>query len=219
MVIFNDLRISEDSEYLVVDVSIEDSDFYKDVTIESVVIDNQDTYIVNGPSENPVYKTTVIYNPELVHSQGNKFEDPVRVEDKSYCYCYDENKQNVVLTIPKSKLGGCLKNNIFFVYIITAGEVLPDTPKEFIPNSNIAIGVVYNKLLFYLKAITYLDELNKRCSIPKKLIDYILKLKALELNVTTGNYTQVAKYWNKYFKVNNNGTNNSSCSTCSCKLL
>ena len=219
MVIFNDLRISEDSEYLVVDVSIEDSDFYKDVTIESIVIDNQDTYIVNGPSENPVYKTTIIYNPELVHSQSGEFNDPVRVEDESYCYCYDENKQNVVLTIPKSKLGGCLKNNIFFVYIITAGEILPDTPKEFIPNSNIAIGVVYNKLLFYLKAITYLDELNNRCSIPKELIDYILKLKALELNIATGNYVQVTKYWNKYFKVNNNGTNNSSCSTCSCKLL
>ena len=39
-------------------------------------------------------------------------------------------------------------------------------------------------------------------------MDMIIKLKALELSIKTGNSFQAIEYWNKYFKtlINNNST-------------
>ena len=55
MIIFNNISISQDDKYLIIDAEIEDNVYYKDMYIDSVVIDNQDTYIQNGPSNNPIY--------------------------------------------------------------------------------------------------------------------------------------------------------------------
>ena len=55
MIIFNNIKITQDNKYLIIDAEIENSTYYKDMYIDSVIIDNQDTYIQNGPSSNPIY--------------------------------------------------------------------------------------------------------------------------------------------------------------------
>lgn len=54
MIKFNELRISS-NRYLIIDVSVKNEDYYKDVYIKSVSVDTQDTYKDNGPSEARVY--------------------------------------------------------------------------------------------------------------------------------------------------------------------
>ena len=55
MIIFNRVKISQDDRYITIDAEIDNSDYYKDMYIDSVIIDNQDTYTANGPSSNPIY--------------------------------------------------------------------------------------------------------------------------------------------------------------------
>ena len=59
MVDFNELRVSLEGSKLVIDASVKNLDYYKDVYIDAVAIDSQDTYIENGVSTKPIYKYEV----------------------------------------------------------------------------------------------------------------------------------------------------------------
>ena len=52
MIHYNNLYITEDSKYLVIDVAIDEDSTYDDVYLDRIAIDTQDTYITNGPSNN-----------------------------------------------------------------------------------------------------------------------------------------------------------------------
>ena len=86
---------------------------------------------------------------------------------------------------------------MFFVYAIAKGYPAPDTPCGR-DNSQI-LGTVINLYPFYQDTIGYLKELNDTCTPPKNFIDSILRFKALELSIKTGNYTQAIKYWKQFF--------------------
>nr|DAI45531.1 MAG TPA: hypothetical protein [Bacteriophage sp.] len=45
------------------------------------------------------------------------------------------------------------------------------------------------------KGLGYLKELGNSCVIPKGFIDFILRLKALDMAIETCNYTEAIKYW------------------------
>ena len=65
MVRFNELRISADSKYLVIDVSVQDLGYYDNVYLQEIIIDSQDTYLSSGPSSTPIYKYTISSNEDL----------------------------------------------------------------------------------------------------------------------------------------------------------
>ena len=91
-----------------------------------------------------------------------------------------------------------LKGKLLFVYIITSGEFSSDTPTEF--KNNKVIGTILNTYPIYKKAMYYTKELANTNIVPKGFIDQILKIKALELSLKTGNHQEAIKYWNKLFK-------------------
>lgn len=62
MVQFQELKISPDGSKLIIDVSVEDREYFKDVYIESIIIDSQDTYSPLGPSRSPIYIKTLYSN-------------------------------------------------------------------------------------------------------------------------------------------------------------
>ena len=55
MIVFNNIRISQDDKYITIDAEIENNKYYENMYIDSVIIDTQDTFSPNGPSNNPVY--------------------------------------------------------------------------------------------------------------------------------------------------------------------
>ena len=56
MIQFNTLKITQDGKNLIINASVKNLEYYTNVLIGSIVIDNQDTYSTRGPSSNPVYK-------------------------------------------------------------------------------------------------------------------------------------------------------------------
>lgn len=175
MIHFNELKISADGKYLVIDASVLSESYYQNVYIDSIIIDNQDTYTSAGPSNNPVYSYKV---PEVI----SKLTKKVR------------NQKHVRLELTKTdlKLDGLL-----FVYVRTKGVPSADTPCGM--DNITTLGTVSNMYPFYQQAMNYIGELAQDCSIPQNFIDYILRLKALELSVRTGNYTEAINYYNKFF--------------------
>ena len=199
MIIFNNIKITQDNKYLIIDAEIEDNAYYKDMYIDQVVIDNQDTYIQNGPSSNPIY--TYQAQPQdnniyTIDDLTNKVtdEEGIAVQDEGDTQSYS---REVHLILDKKDLIE-IENNMFFVYIIAGGTPSPDTPCGY--DVNVALKVVVNTYPIYNTMMQYLKELGNTCSTPYGIIDKILQIKMLDASVQTGNNLKAIEIWNTYFK-------------------
>lgn len=99
MVKFEQLNISQDDRTLTIEASVLDESYYTDVYIDSIIIDDQTSYVENGPSTNPVYT-----------------------------YTFAGDRKNIITAIDTLELIRGIKNNLLFVYIVTKGNPAPDTP-------------------------------------------------------------------------------------------
>ena len=199
MIEFKGLYITSDPK-LVVDAAIEDLSYYSDMYIDSIIIDNQDTFTYSGPSSNPVYKLTVQSKDTEVYSALN-LNTPVLTSEGSYVYVTtDGNVKNLRLELSKSDLlksSANLQTDLYFVYVTVKGTPSSDTPCNM--DNITTAGVIYYRERLYDRCMKYFQELDCRCDVPRTLIDFILQLKAIEYAVKTGNLSQAALWWKKFF--------------------
>lgn len=211
MLEFQELRITPDGKHLIVDVIVKEEDYYAGVYIDSIIIDTQDTYTQSGPSTKPLIEYKIGETYDYVYSLPEECCSAVRVEeDKSYCFTKGSTKHIRLYISSQDLKGKSLTNNMFFVYAIAKGTPSPNTPCG-MDNTTI-MGTVIYLYSYYRKIIYNLKELNNDCQIPKGLINNILRFKALEYSIKTGNYPLAIKYWNKWFlNIKYNITSKSSC--------
>lgn len=189
MIHFNELRITEDNKYLIIDVSVDSDSCFNDVTLDTIIIDNQDTYVDNGPSSNPVLSINAKENYSKVLVEESCCYTPVYVESQEYeCYVKDGKNIRVLVRLDEYNIKS---TDMLFVYVMTEGTPSCNVDKSYI------LGTVVNLYSIYAKAMDYIREVECVCSTPKHFVDFILRLKALELCIKTGNYTQAIKYWNR----------------------
>lgn len=199
MVIINELRITPDGKNLIIDASIENLSYYKNVNIAAVIIDTHDTYIPSGPSNRAIFHNSYEGDDGVVST----IDDCASIKTEDSCECngiitnQKYGKKHIRLVLTDKELGVCLDNNIFFVYIVTNGIPSPCTPCGM--DNLYTMGVVYNKRPIYNMGMGYVKELADTCSMPKNFIDYILRYKAFELSLRTGNYPIAIDYWKKFF--------------------
>jgi hypothetical protein len=173
MVYFNELRIA--NGVLIIDVSIPNESYFENVYLDSIIIDNQDSYLSSGPSSNPVYEYTV---PDIVSefTQESHSQKSIRLMLDSH-------------DVP---IGDML-----FVYVRTKGTPAPDTPCGL--DNITTMATVIDLLPFYQQAMQYIKELGATCNVPQGFADFILRFKSLELGIKTGNYPQAINYFNRFF--------------------
>lgn len=198
MIQFNELRILPDSSRLVIDVSVQDLDYYDNIFIDSIIIDNQETYSPNGPSSKPVYIYTAEEDTIKVYSIPDCDScRPVMTEDESYCLLSNQGKvKRVSLVLGPNDL--VLDKKILFVYVKVKGYPNPDTPCGM--DNSISMGVTFNLAPLYCNSIHYMKEVENNCNIPKSFIDFVLRFKAFELSIKSGHYTQAIKFWDILIK-------------------
>lgn len=176
MVHFNELKITPDAKKLIIDVSVLKEDYYKDVYLDSIIIDSQDTYVGNYPSSEPLYQYTI---PDIESQMSGKT-------------VYQKHVRLVLDTLDLPL------NNLLFVYVTVKGTPAPDTPCGC--DNIVTLKTVVNLYPFYQQAMAYIKDIAKVCSKHSEFADFILRLKALQLAITTGHYTDAIKYYNKFFK-------------------
>jgi len=165
MLQFNELRITPDGKHLIVDVQVQELDYYEDVYIDSICFDTHTSYNATGPSSTAVK----IFQAET--------EDEV----KHIRMTWDVD---------------LLKDNLFFVYAATKGTPSADTPCGM--KNAITMGVTYNKYPIYIIAMKSLNDLDG-CEPSDDLINFSLRLQALDLSLEVGNFTKAIEYWKKFF--------------------
>ena len=128
MIHFDDLRFSRDGKYLIIDTAIDSQDFYTNVFLDRIIIDNQDTFVNNGPSSNPIYTYEVTNSMKQI-----KLEIQLSL--------YDINPYKDML----------------FVYVIASGTPSADTPcgldNDKIMGTVVNLKGIYDNMLYYIKQI------------------------------------------------------------------
>lgn len=182
MIRFNELKI--ENNYIIIDVQIEEEKYFKDMYIDSIVIDTQDTFIANGPSSKAIYTKTFntdtdINKEEIVYTQGTDKYNRVRI------YI---NSKNLNVDIHKT---------MFFVYVIAGGTPSADTPCRW--DENKALHTLVDTQVLYNNMIQYIKELNKDCSTPDNFINAILQFNAIDLALKTNQYPLAIDLWKRFY--------------------
>lgn len=170
MIRFNELGISNDGKYLIIDASVRTQHYYDNVFIDSFSIDTQDTYKDGGPS------SSIVYHKDFRGRELKHFRVALGVGD----------------FLPS------LSDNMFFVYIKAKGAPTIDTPCCM--DNIYTLGVTFNTCPLYNTIMGYIRETEAKCSVPKNFINLFLQFKALEMCINTDHYAQAIEYYNKYIK-------------------
>ena len=182
MIRFNELKIEDN--YIIIDVQIEEEKYFKDMYIDSIVIDTQDTFIANGPS------SKAIYTKNFNTGADTKKEDIV------YTQC--TNKHNRVrIYIDGKNLNVDIHKTMFFVYVIAGGTPSADTPCRW--DENKALHTLVDTQVLYNNMIQYVKELNKDCSTPDNFINAILQFNAIDLALKTNQYPLAIDLWKRFY--------------------
>lgn len=173
MVIFNDLRISPDGNNLIIDVSISNYAYFKNMYISAIYIDTEETYVQTGM---PSSKAVVLYENQNVTIK--------------------EHSDNIT---PKRLNLDSFNNHIFYIYVKIDGVPTPDTPCSM--DKEYTIGVALNWFPIYQKGLKLMKQvISNCCDVPREFIDYVLRLKAFELAIKTSQFTLVNSKYLEWFK-------------------
>lgn len=189
MIRFNELKIKDN--YIIIDVQIEEEKYFKDMYIDSIVIDTQDTFIANGPSNKAVYTKT--FNTDVDSVYENKQCAPVNKEEN--VYIQDTNK--IRMYIDAKDLNVDIHKTMFFVYVIAGGIPAADTPCRW--DENKALHTLVDAQVLYNNMIQYVKELNKDCSTPDNFINAILQFNAIDLALKTNQYPLAIDLWKRFY--------------------
>ena len=179
MLQWNELRITPDGRYLIIDVEVQHLDYYANVYLESVAFNvfNKSEDYLEYPNDKAINvwkdSTLDVYPPNTESGQVKHIRKFIDLD------------------------GTNIQNGLFLVYAVANGEPTEDTPCG--AKDRVLVGITYNKGLLYKNSIAALGTMNN-CIPSKDLIDYILRTKAFELSLATGDYKAAIDYWNGTFK-------------------
>lgn len=171
MVEFKKLLVIPFGQGIYIECNVLDLPYFKDVYIDEIYIDNQDTYNINGISTTPIYY-------KKIDGDQKSIRFVIKNEDLAF-----------TLT-PKTK------DNIFFIYVKTKGVPASNTPCGLdIPITTAAAVENYS---IYRRALKYIRESYEKCDIPRNFIDFILRYKAFQLALKTRDFPLAVKYWKMF---------------------
>lgn len=179
MIIFDQLRISDDEQHLYINVHVNNADLFKDTTIEGL-------YICLG---NQVYESLTIdpdsngYIYSKTFEAGTKeIDEVISISDDSLIY----NKSSF--------------KDLFFVYIKCNN--VPKTSECYTQIGNYVIGITFDENLLYQQVMQFTKTISDDCSVPDEFIDFILLWNAFKSAVETEHYIPALKFYNMLFGKN-----------------
>lgn len=127
MVVFNELRITNDGNNLIIKAKVRNESYFDNIYIDKVIIDTEDTYVEGTPSSSPVYSTTI---------EGNNKEVSLNLS-----YQIDTD----------------LKDHLLFVYVVTKGTLNGVPPCGMDDTATLGVtmfmGDIYTTFMDYIKEI------------------------------------------------------------------
>lgn len=199
MIQINELRITPDNKCLIIDTQIEDIEYFENVTIDSIFVDTQDTWVPNGPSNKAikVYSQPEQEPIENVYVACGKIY--TQEDDEEVCIENPQALRHIRLELQKPIISTDA-NTMYFVYVIADVSKAPEYTQAPCTCSNERImSTVVNTYQLYNTMMDSIKEVANDCSDCKNFIDSYLRLQVVESSIKAGNYPTAIKYWKKFF--------------------
>ena len=182
MIVFDQVRISDDGKVFYLDAHVKTSASFSDVYITKLAV-MRDT---------EMSETSATEFPESSYAYFEGWD--IDVELKEVHRVITLNEFNAVLNTEHLPTMTDLSHNLFFVYIECEGTPSFDTPCNSYNNPSIAAA--YDTRRIYSIGMNYVRELSVDCTIPSGFIDFILNNEALKFAINTGHYIPAKQYFN-----------------------
>lgn len=202
MVLFDQLRISDDGQRLYINVHVNKADYFKTMYIDSVVIMTADKVSETAP-ETPT--SDYVYKKEI---EGNTKKLDLVLTPLDLTKSWETDPKAIAFNRAD------MSNTLFFVYIKCKG-----TPGECTPcrlDEETTLGVVFDENVLYQRVMDYTKELVADCSVPTEFTDFILLWNAFKAAIETEHYIAAIKFYNKLFGIVRDSYNNTIIKTCGC---
>lgn len=174
MLQWNELRITPDGKYLIIDVEVQSQSYYKNIFINTLSLQ---VY-------SKIDSSTTLYiwrDYEAIATEEEAYKE-VGVQGMKY--------KRLRKAIDIEALSDCL----FYITATNTDDFEEDTPNGL--KQTVIHGVSYNKYLLYSQSIKALRAMDN-CIPNKDVINYILQFKMFELALETGDKDTAITYWNK----------------------
>lgn len=153
-----------------------------------------DCQIMDMPYFEDVYLDKIIIDTQDTYTSSGPSKVPV------YSKTIEGNTKSIQLTVPDTELLVSPNETIFFVYVTAKGTPKPETPCGL--DMTVAMAACVDSYSIYRIALNYLSEAYESCSIPKHLIDFILRYKAFQISLKTRDFPLAISYWKKFVSSN-----------------
>lgn len=175
MIIFDQLRISDNGGMLYIDAHVNLSDYFSNIYIDRVVIQTQDQVSEMDPlSPGDSY----IYNQQL----------PDNTKEIHLALKAETDFESVLTS---------LSDSLLFVYIVCRGIPDPCVPCRL--DEMTTLGVTFDTTLLYQKVMQHTKQLADTCKVAKGFIDLILLWNGFKAAIETEHYIQAIDFWKRLF--------------------
>lgn len=197
MIIFDQLRISNDGQKLYIDIHVNLAEEFDNVYLDTISIFTDDKVSetnVNSPSSGFIYQYKFENNEQQASLVLEKSDF-----DAAFINIIDSEGKRIREheAFADTPFNGNLSKGLFFVYVKAKG-----IPAECVPccmQNYTVLGVVFNEGILYQQMMGYTKQLADTCEISKDFIDFILRWNGFKASVNTGHYIQAKNFYEMLF--------------------
>lgn len=183
MIIFDQLRISDDGKQLYINLHVNDASYFSSIYIESIVV--------------------------MTSDKVSESTDPFSISEGEGSYVYrkdfEDGVKRVDLVLPGNDMAwtyckSSLSDELFFVYVKCKSTGQVDPCMEYLPCSLTqltTVGVTFDEGKFYQMMMNYTKQLADSCNIPQGMIDKILLWNGFKAAVETEHFVPAIDFWKK----------------------
>lgn len=189
MIIFDQLRISDDGRKMYINAHVNKADYFDNAYIDSITIMTSDKVLETAPG---TPTSDYIYTKKI---EGNEKEINLVLTANDFTRTWERDPK----AMPFKQ--GDMSRTLFFVYIKCKWE---GTPGECIPctlDEETTLGVTFDENMLYQRVMDYTKDLLDECKIPIAFMDFILLWNAFKASIETEHYIPAIKFFNMLFGI------------------
>lgn len=186
MIIFDQLRISDDGKRMYINAHVNKADYFNDIYIDSIVIQTADKVSETNPG---LPTSDYVY---IKKAEENAKELNLVLEASDLSRSWESDPKAIAFN------RGDMSKTLFFVYIKCKGTPGSCTPCRL--DEETTLGVVFDENVLHQRVVDYTKELVADCSVPSAFIDFILLWNAFKSAIETEHYIPAIKFFNMMFE-------------------
>ena len=202
MIIFDQLRISDDGKRMYINAHVNKADYFNDIYIDSIVIQTADKVSETDPG---LPTSDYVY---IKKAEENAKELNLVLEASDLSRSWESDPKTIAFG------RGDMSKTLFFVYIKCKGTPGSCTPCRL--DEETTLGVVFDENVLHQRVMDYTKELVADCNVPTAFVDFILLWNAFKSAIETEHYIPAIKFFNMMFEEVGKSCQSRTIKTCGC---